>query len=591
MHPEGEAINPRTGEVTGRAGFLTWKIPTNRFKREYLELPEDLVAALGRRFEKEPLFVYDSVAGKEYVLDYFADRRLLGGLGEWFREHQPQTDEMIVITILDCEKRKLDLCVDRPAEAINVGLVLGKEYTMMGGRKYESNKNYVLPDTDLLTHGFICGITGSGKTVVGKAIVEEATKRAIPSILIDLKGDLSSIALLPCTADEFEPLVEARSDKERKERAAKEYTRHVARLAEFGMSVEDIMEHRKRALFRVFTPRSSKGLPLSFASPLGAPPYPVDLHKTDPETFNNLIASLVNAFLDRLYPGTKRSKIENESSFVYELVHHAWLHGIDLQGERGLLQLLRLVQDPPFTEIGGLPVEQYIDAENRRNRLLNKINTMLAGAEKMWFEGPQLQIDLFLKTEGDRVPVNIINVTDLDHFEDRCFVVAQIAYEINKWMRSLAGTSEPRLLFFIDEIGGGGGKQALFPSFPYESAAKWGLNYLVRQGRAVGVCCLFATQNPGDVDYKGLSNCHTWIIGKLATDRDRKKVLEGMEVWGDAAERVKRNMAAAPTGDFVVKTARGEIKYLKERWLLSYHRVLTLAEVAKLEKEGESVAG
>lgn len=106
----------------------------------------------------------------------------------------------------------------------------------------------------------------------------------------------------------------------------------------------------------------------------------------------------------------------------------------------------------------------------------------------------------------------------------------------------------------------------------------------IRQGRAVGVCCLFATQNPGDIDYKGLSNCQTWIIGKLATDRDRSKVLEGMEVWGDAADRVKRNMASAPTGDFVIKTARGELKYFKERWLMSYHRVLTLAEVAQLPR-------
>ncbi len=155
----------------------------------------------------------------------------------------------------------------------------------------------------------------------------------------------------------------------------------------------------------------------------------------------------------------------------------------------------------------------------------------------------------------------------------------------------LPGTSQPRLLFFIDEIGGGGGRQALFPSFPYESAAKWGLNYLVRQGRAVGICCVFATQNPGDVDYKALSNCQTWIIGKLATDRDRKKVLEVMEVWGGQAERVKRNLTAAPAGDFVAKTIRGEIRNFRERWLMSYHRVLTLTEVGKLLKGGQHRTG
>lgn len=579
-----EKVNKQTGEIQPQEpSGSVYKVPATRFKRQYLELASDFVAAFGGELEKEPLLVYDSVAREEIILDYYPQKGLLGGLGEWFREHQPQPDEEIVLTILDSTKRKVEIHLERPEQGREqTGLYLGREYNLVGGRKYESHRRFLLPETDLLTHAFICGITGSGKTVVGKAIVEEVAQRGVPSILIDLKGDLTSIALTLSTTKGFVPWVEARTESARKSRAEKEYKSHVDRLNEYGFSPADVESYREKVVFRVFTPRSSKGLPLSFASPLGAPPYPVELYRRDPETFNNLIASLVNAFLDRLYPGTKRTKIENERGFVYELVHHAWLHGINLQGESGLRELLRLVEEPPFQEIGGLPVPQYIDAENRRKRLLTKINTMLVGAERMWFEGHQLTMDLFLEEKDERTPVNIVNLTELDHFEDRSFVVAQIAYEINKWMRSLPGTTEPRLLFFIDEIGGGGGKQALFPSFPYESAAKWGLNYLVRQGRAVGICCVLATQNPGDVDYKALSNCQTWIIGKLATDRDRKKVLEGMEVWGGQAERVKRNLTGAPSGDFVVKTVRGEIRYFKERWLMSYHRVLTLAEVSRL---------
>jgi hypothetical protein len=582
--PSDETIHASTGEIesTGHAGSA-YKISAARFKREYLEVPKEFVEAFGQRSEKEPIPVYDSVTREEIVLDYYPQKSLLGGLGGWFREHQPQPDEDIVLTILDPAKRKLEIHVDRAdKEGEQGGLHLGREYNVVGGRKYESSRPFLLPENDLLTHAFICGVTGSGKTVVGKAIVEEIARRGVPSILIDLKGDLTSIALTLSSSGEFEPWVEARNESARKAQAEKESRLHFGRLGDFGLTLADVEGYRQKVAFRVFTPRSNKGLPLSFASPLGAPPYPVDLYRKDPETFNNLIASLVNAFLDRLYPGTKRTKIENERGFVYELVHHAWLHGINLQGETGLRELLKLVEEPPFQEIGGLPVPQYIDAENRRKRLLAKINTMLVGAERMWFEGPQLSMDLLLKGGNDKTPVNIVNLTELDHFEDRSFVVAQIAYEINKWMRTLPGTTQPRLLFFIDEIGGGGGKQALFPSFPYESAAKWGLNYLVRQGRAVGVCCVLATQNPGDVDYKGLSNCQTWIIGKLATDRDRKKVLEGMEVWGGQAERVKRNLTGAPAGDFVIRTARGDIRYFRERWLMSYHRVLTLSEVTKL---------
>ena len=215
-----------------------------------------------------------------------------------------------------------------------------------------------------------------------------------------------------------------------------------------------------------------------------------------------------------------------------------------------------------------------------------KINTLVCGPEKMWFEGLPIDIGLFnLEGFDDQTQISIINLTELDHFEDRSFVVAQVTYKIYNWMRTLSGTQNPRLLFFIDEIGGGGGKQAFYPSFPYESASKWGINYLIRQGRAYGICCLLATQNPGDVDYKGLGNCGTWMVGKLATDLDRKKVMEGMAVWGSDAEKVKHNLVNADTGDFVVKDSRGNVKYMKERWLLTYHKVLTLNEIDDFIKQ------
>ena len=579
---ESGQIDTQTGEVrTARVPMFS--IPVDKFKKQYLQLPQEFGDALDSHADKEPLSVFDSDAKKEFILDFYPKKLLLEGLAEWVRDHDSGSEARISISILDAVKRKLEIHLeDTAAEQHGEGLYLGKEYNMVGGRKYEANRKWLLPEGDLLTHVFICGVTGSGKTVVGKAIVEEAAALGVPSIVVDLKGDLSSIALTLTQLHEFELWTEARSSEDRAAKARQALDRHRRNLEDSDLTLEAVQAFKDRVHVRVFTPRSNKGMPIGFASPLGAPPYPVDLYRKEKETFDNLVASLTNAFMDRLYPGVKRTKIENERNYVYELVHHAWLHRISLHGEPGLRQLLRLVEEPPFEEIGGLPVTQYIDAENRRKRLLNKINTMLAGPERMWFEGPPLSMEVFLQGPQGKTPINVINLTELDHFEDRSFVVAQLAYEVNKWMRDQSGTERPRLIFFIDEIGGGGGKQAFFPSFPYESAAKWGLNYLVRQGRGVGVCCVFATQNPGDVDYKGLSNCHTWIIGKLATDRDRKKVMEGMEVWGFEAERIKRNMVGAATGDFVVKTATGEVKYVKERWLRSHHRVLTLAEVANL---------
>ena len=569
------------------SSYGKFSISIKKFKQGYLEVPQNFVQLVDSQLEKEPLFFRDA-EGRKFIFELFPKRSLLGGLGEWYRTHNPDVEDFILIEPLNLEEKVFFISLEgKGGEGPIEGLYIGKEYNMVGGRKYELSKNSHLPPIDLLTHVFVCGITGSGKTVLGKAIIEEAALNGIPAIIIDLKGDLTSLALTFKSFDpeNFEPWMEGKNDEERYKNAQTEANRHSERLSSFGLNESHLKEFNEKVTCRIFTPRSTKGIPLAFASPLSPPTDAADLHRNEKEEFNNFVASLTNAFIDRLYPGTRKTRIENERNYLYELVKYAWLHGVNLDGKEGMRELLRLVEDPPFKEIGGLPVDDYINAENRRRRLLNKINTLISGPEQMWFEGVPLDIKLFnLEGVDGKTQLSIINLTELEHFEDQSFVVAQIAYKIYHWMRNLSGTSSPRLIFYIDEIGAGGGKQAFYPSFPYESASKWGINYLIRQGRSFGVCCLLSTQNPGDIDYKGLSNCGTWIVGKLATDRDRRKVMEGMAVWGSDAERVRNNLTNADTGDFVIKDVRGNVKYIKERWLLGYHRVLTLSEVAKLVK-------
>ncbi|NMA30766.1 MAG: ATP-binding protein, partial [Candidatus Methanofastidiosa archaeon] len=526
-----------------------------------------------------------------YIFEYYPKRNLLGGsaLGEWYRNNVKKIrnpyQARIIIRLKSLEEMLFSIEIEKNSGSQTTdGLFLGKKYNMVGAKKFELGEDFYLSCTDLLTHVFICGITGSGKTVLGKAIIEEAARKRIPSIIIDLKGDLSSLALAfsNLDPDELLPWIDQEPRENLELRAAQEAEYHISQLESYGITRQQVVEFKKNLNVRIFTPRSSKGIPLAFASTLGAPENVKELYDDDPDSFHNLLSSLINAFVDRLYPNTKRTKIENERNYLYEIVQYAWRHDINLEGEKGLRTLLQLVANPPFSTIGELTVEQYICTEKRLERLLNKINTMLTGAEKMWFEGQSLDIDEMVAPVNGKTNINIINLTELDHFEDRSFAVAHIAYELYKWMRKLSGTGKPRVVFFIDEIGGGGGKQALFPSFPYECAAKWGLNYLIRQGRAFGVCCVFATQNPGDVDYKGLSNCHTWIVGKLSTEQDRKKVIQGMALWGTDADIVKHNLATANTGDFVVRTPRGEISIIHERWLMTYHRVLTMEEISLL---------
>jgi len=588
----GRELGGLTNDTAGGIALSdkhTFRFSVSEFKRQLLPVsPEFLAAVFGDSQESDASITIIDQDETKYAALVDRERKVIDGLGPWYRRTKPAQDAQVVLEPAGvCPCRRFFVRCEGTFRSETQGLLLGHFWNMTAARKREPGDDYRMPVPDLLTHVFICGVTGKGKTVLGKAIIEEAALRRIPSILVDLKGDLSSMALCPTSfsPEWFEEWVEATDPEERKEKARREAQRHREELARFRLGERELQAYRENVAVRIFTPRSNKGIPVSLASQLQAPPEVHRLEKESPEDFRALARSLTDALVSRLYPGrtgSRREKIENERNFLYEIVSHAWLHGISLDGLGGLETILNLVDSPPFETIGGLPVPQYIDAENRRNRLLNKINTLISGPEVDWFDGQPLAMDLFLEAPSGKTPVNIVNLAELDTFEDRSFVVANLAYKIWEWTRRQPGTDEPRLVFFIDEIGGGGGKQALFPSYPYECAAKWGLNYLLRQGRSFGVCCVFATQNPGDVDYKALSNCGTWMVGGLLTKRDRQKVMEGMAVSGRDADFVSYNLTEAQTGDFVVRDPRQEISYVRERWLLTYHRPLTTREVERL---------
>jgi len=160
-----------------------------------------------------------------------------------------------------------------------------------------------------------------------------------------------------------------------------------------------------------------------------------------------------------------------------------------------------------------------------------------------------------------------------------------LAYALYDWARRKGDAGGmPRLLFFIDEIGGGGGRDAFFPSHPYDPPSKSGLNLLLRRGRAFGLCCIFATQNPGDVDYKGLSNCQTWMVSRLQTKLDRDKIRQGMSAAEIHIESVDDKLRDIQPGEFLVRSKTGGTTIMQERWLMSYHKTLSEAEVKNINQ-------
>lgn len=561
-----------------------FEIRASRLKRDKLEIPNELVRLLGAQ-DSTAAVVLEDEAKRSYAAMVSPDGSLYGhGFGAWYRSHKPDSSSTIQLEVVDAAQKRLRLTLTEHDLVEAEGLYLGLRWNMIGGVRTELGKPYHLAKTDLLTHAFICGTTGSGKTILAKVVLEEALLNDIPCVAIDLKGDVSSMKLIIDRDDPdlLLPWVEGETEEERHKRALSEIRQHGERLATCQLDFSKASQLKEKTYVRIFTPRRARGIQLGFPAALVAPQDAEHLAQESPQEFRELVRAVTDALLDRLYPRVLRTKIENERNFLFEIVKFCWENAVELSGIEGLKRLLHMIEEPPFDMIGGLPVYQYIDAENRRSRLLNKVNTLVSGPETQWFEGEPLCMELLLHSAEGKTPLSIINLSELEQFEDRSFVVAQIAHTIYNWMRTQSGTSQPRLLFFIDEIGGGGGKQALFPSYPYECAAKWGLNYLLRQGRAFGVCVAFATQNPGDIDYRALSNCGTLAIGRLGTERDRRKVLEGMAVSGREQKWISNFLVEAEPGDFVIRDPKGEVKCLRSRWGLSYHSVIAPPDLGRL---------
>ena len=463
-------------------------------------------------------------------------------------------------------------------------LYLGKtvETTGLNGRYYHRL-------VDLVTHTFICGASGSGKTVIGKAIIEEAALHGVPAIVIDLKGDLSSLALAfsELSPKMLAPWIQVQDQRTLGRAALAEANNLRARLLEWGLTEADVRRFGETVAVEVFTPRSDRGRRLALPL-IPAPPPDIEvLFEKDIDTALAMVSGLAESLIRRVIPTGNRDR---EQEYMTALIEHAWRKHKDLSGPDGIHRLVKLIMEPPFDKIGALSVEEHLP-DNRRQRLVQAVNGQLIGADSGWLRGEELTIDKLAgaNRKDRKTQVSIINLAAIADFEDQSFVVAQVAFAINAWMRqqgTAPGGDKPRLLFFIDEIGGGGGKTAFYPTFPYTSTAKPALNLLVRQGRAFGVGCLLATQNPGDIDYKGLSNCSTWIIGKLQTKRDRDKVREGLADAEFKPRDLAKMLAAPNTGQFMFMTADGGVAFVHERWLLTYHCTLTPEQVSRLKVHG-----
>ena len=394
---------------------------------------------------------------------------------------------------------------------------LGREYNLAA---HALGRESILYDArDLTTHAVIIGMTGSGKTGLGVSLIEEAALDQVPVIAIDPKGDLGNLMLtFPDLAPaDFEPWVDARQAAGRGQSTA-DHARDQAALwkqglADWGQDGERIRALRAAAEFGIYTPGSSAGIPVSVLSSFDAPDPAL---RADAEAFAERVQAAATSLLTLLGmdadPLTSRDHI-----LISNILSHHWRTGRSLT----LAQLITAIQTPPIERIGVMDLEAVYPAKARFELAMRLNNLLASPGFSAWLQGVPLSAESLLHTDTGKPRVSIISIAHLSDTE-RMFFVTMLLAEIIAWMRTQPGTGSLRALLYMDELFGYMPPTANPPS-------KALFLTLLKQARAFGLGLVLSTQNPVDLDYKGLSNTGTWFIGRLQTERDKNRVLDGLE--------------------------------------------------------------
>ena len=394
---------------------------------------------------------------------------------------------------------------------------LGKRYDTAARARTADPVLY--DSSDLLTHAVCIGMTGSGKTGLGIALIEEAAIDGLPVLAIDPKGDLANLMLTfpGLTAQEFAPWVnpdEARAQQLTTEAfAEKEAARWKAGLAEWDEDGARIARLRAAADVAVYTPGSRAGLPLSILETFNVPPRAV---LDEPELLASRVQSVATSIL-ALAGVTGDPTTSREHVLVSTLLMDAWRQNRNLD----LATLIGHVQSPPVTKIGVLELESFYPAADRFALAMRLNNVLAAPGFATWLEGEPLDVAKLLYTPAGKPRVAVVSIAHLGDAE-RMFFLALLLEQVLAWVRAQRGTTSLRAVFYMDELFGFLPPTANPPS-------KMPLLTLLKQARAFGLGCVLATQNPVDLDYKALSNAGTWFLGRLQTERDKARVLDGLE--------------------------------------------------------------
>jgi hypothetical protein len=441
------------------------------------------------------------------------------------------------------------------------------------GRKYDlpaqqPRDELLLYDSkDLCTHALCVGMTGSGKTGLCLALLEEAAIDSIPIICVDPKGDLANLLLAfpDLRPQDFEPWLQDAEAMRRGQTKAQFAAQTAAMwregLAVWGQGSERIARFKNAAEATVYTPGSSAGIPLTVLRSFDAPAAAL---LEDSDAMRERVTGAASGLLTLL--GVDADPIlSREHILVASILDRCWREGRDVS----VADMIGLIQTPPFDKVGVLGLEAFMSA-TQRGQLAMRLNNLLASpAFSTWMEGESLNVQRLLYTADGAPRISILSIAHLSDAE-RMFFVTILLNELVTWMRSQSGTSSLRAIFYMDEVFG------YFPPTA-KPPSKQPMLTLLKQARAYGLGIVLATQNPVDLDYKGLANIGTWFLGRLQTERDKQRVLEGLE--GAAAHtghgfdrgRMEQILSGLGSRRFLVNNVHNDHpEILQTRWAMSF---------------------
>lgn len=438
-----------------------------------------------------------------------------------------------------------------------------------------NDSNFEYRTDRFVRHGVCIGMTGSGKTGLSVGLIEELVLAGVPVICIDPKGDLANLALVfpQLRGSDFAPWVDD-AEARRKGLSTDELGQKTADLWKNGLGQWGIEGDRLAALqskmdLTIYTPGSEAGRPVNV---MGALSRPSDATLADGDARRELVAGTVSGLLSLV--GVDADPVRSPEHLVLsQIVEAAWTAGEDLDPETLILRVV----DPPFKKVGVFPLDRFWTPDDRMD-LAMKLNGVIASPTfQAWTQGERIDPDRLTDTSDGKVPVSVFYLSHLADSE-RMFFCSLLLERIVAWSRAQSGTSSLRALVFLDEAFG------FMPPHPANPPTKKPLLTLMKQARAVGVGVLLSTQNPVDLDYKGLTNAGTWFLGRLSTQQDIKRVSEGLRTAGAGSDDVTDQIGKLKPRQFLLRDIKsGSPTLFNTRWAMSYLRgPITRHELARL---------